>query len=214
MEVDLKQRIVDTPFVVLDVETTGLSAKGGDRIVDISMIKWQSGAIIADYGTLVNPCRRIPRDAVAIHGISDSDVVGAPTFLVIAGDVWQFIDGCAVVAHNATFDMGFINAELARAGYNQWDGVIVCTLALARKLHHNKHNKLDDVARHLGVKAVGQHTALGDTHTTLGVFEAMLTGLQARNYDTIYHLVRAQGGMKRAPRVSVRGKAVNIEIDL
>jgi DNA polymerase III epsilon subunit family exonuclease len=198
--VDLNVLIDDATFVVLDVETTGLFPQGGHRVIDISMIKWQHGDEIDTFGTLVNPCRTISAEASAVHGISYSDLVGAPLFSDIAGQVWEFLRGAVIVAHNAEFDVRFINYELAQAGYPQWDGLMVCTLRMARHLHDQSHNKLADVALRMGIKQDGEHSAVSDTVTTLLIFQAFLRRPESLAFQTLGHLVRAQGGWRNPPQ--------------
>ncbi len=169
--VDLNVLIDDATFVVLDVETTGLFPQGGHRVIDISMIKWQHGDEIDTFGTLVNPCRTISAEASAVHGISYSDLVGAPLFSDIAGQVWEFLRGAVIVAHNAEFDVRFINYELA---------------TLRRES--------------MGIKQDGEHSAVSDTVTTLLIFQAFLRRPESLAFQTLGHLVRAQGGWRNPPQ--------------
>lgn len=208
MDINLQTPIDNLPFVVLDVETTGLYPGRGDRVIDISMIRWMNGEILDTMGMLVNPGRAIPREATAVHGISASDLVGAPTFASVAGQVWQFLDGSVIVAHNAEFDVRFVNTELSIAGYEQWNGYMVCTLNMARKLHNQKHNKLADVALRMGVEIKDTHTAVGDTMITLQVFDCMVKYLKAMHFETLYHLLRAQGGYIKPPFANRKKKVL------
>ncbi len=105
-------RLLETPIAVLDFETTGLSP-GYDRPVEISIIRIEPGAkprLVFD--TLINPDRRV--GASWVHGITDSDVRYAPTFEQIVDALLFSISGCVIAAHNATFDMNFLHAELRR----------------------------------------------------------------------------------------------------
>lgn len=208
--VDLKLRIDEAAFVVLDVETTGLHPSQGHRVIDISMIKWQGGKIVNTFGTLINPGRPISAGATAVHGITAAQLVGAPIFVDIADQVWQFLEGAVVVAHNAEFDVRFVNWELARAGYEQWRGVIICTLAMARHLQREKHNKLSDVAFRMGIEPERQHSAVGDAMTTLRIFEAFLQQLIALNAETIGNILRAQGGWQDVPKAPT-GRALEAQ---
>jgi DNA polymerase-3 subunit epsilon len=208
VDIDIQIPIDKIPFVVLDVETTGLYPESGDRVIDLSMIRWKGGEIIDTFGMSINPGRPIPKEATAVHGITDSDLVGAPPFAVLSGQVWQYLEGSVIVAHNAPFDVKFINYELANCGYEQWNGIMLCTLQLARRLHNEKHNKLGDVALRMGIQADGAHTAVGDTMTTLRVFEGMIAQLRGMHFETLAHLMRAQGGYLRPPFANRRKKIV------
>ena len=99
-------------FSFLDVETTGLDPAGGDKVCEIAIVKTLNGEIVDQFVTLVNPGMAIPPRAVSIHGITDSMVRKAPFFRHIAGEVLDFLKDSVIVAHNAAFDLGFLEAEL------------------------------------------------------------------------------------------------------
>jgi len=102
-------------FIALDVETTGLDA-GLHRVVEIALVRFESGGETDAWSSLVNPGCNIPPDATAIHGISDRDVAGAPTFAELAPVVAGRMAGFRLLAYNAPFDFGFLQIEMARAG--------------------------------------------------------------------------------------------------
>lgn len=138
----------------LDVETTGLHADQGDRIIEIGIIAYpdenRRASEVQEYHQLVNPGRSIPADAVKIHGITDEQVVGQPDFAAVAADFLAFVQGAVVHAHNAPFDCGFLDAELRRAGHpplSEAVAEIVDTLQLAQRLYAGGHNSLDALAR-------------------------------------------------------------------
>ncbi len=119
--------------VIVDVETTGLFPGGHDRVVEIAAIRISpDGHVIDRLDTLVNPERDV--GATHIHGITASDVKGAPLFGLIVGDIASLMAGAALVAHNATFDMRFLAAEFDRAGYTFPDTAAICTMRLPARV--------------------------------------------------------------------------------
>lgn len=154
-------------FAVLDVETTGFDANGADRIVEIAVLRVDEyGRPMGDYSTLVNPHRNT--GAPHIHGIHNSDVVSAPTFKQVAGDVVELLRDAILVAHNASFDMRFLTAELRRAGVKVRNPAVLCTLQLARQLVPEARNKkLGTLCTHFGIRPDGAHSAYADTAATV-----------------------------------------------
>ncbi|MFH1679458.1 MAG: exonuclease domain-containing protein [Candidatus Eisenbacteria bacterium] len=102
------------PFVAFDVETTGLHAIC-DRIVEVGAVRFGFDGAGERFESLVNPGCRIPPDAAALHGISDADVAGAPSFADLSGELLRFLEGGVFVAHNAPFDASFLLSECHRA---------------------------------------------------------------------------------------------------
>src|SRR5262245_5862479 len=103
-------------FAVLDVETTGLDPALGHRVCEIGAIKIRAGKEIDRYHTLLHPGIPIPEEARRIHRISDEMVKEAPLFAAVARPLREFLAGTVLIAQNARFDLGFINAEFQRAG--------------------------------------------------------------------------------------------------
>ena len=121
-------------FIALDVETTGLDPAQGHRIVEIALIRYRGDKILESYETLIHPHRPIPGDAFAIHGISDADVIDAPSFHEVAGDIIAFIGMDPIIAHNAPFDLKFLQHELAATTYPHAvlrKNPAICTMRLA-----------------------------------------------------------------------------------
>lgn len=151
-------------FAVVDVETTGLDASH-DRIIEIGIIYLDASLErIGDYQSLVNPLR--PVDATFIHGITQDMVDSAPTFADIADDVVAGLDGHIIVAHNAAFDVGFLNAEFERVGRSEHIGLdsTVCTLDQARIYLPPMSRSLKNLSRELGFADAQQHRSLADAH--------------------------------------------------
>src|SRR5438876_9655365 len=147
MEVVRELPLHEHTYAVVDVETPGLSARMGDRICKVAVVLARGGQILDQVQTLVNPQKPISRGASAVNGISDKMVRDSPTFRQVAPALVQALDGAVLVAHNASFDMSFISAELRAAGFAPPPGPVVDTLALARRCYTFPSNRLGDVAR-------------------------------------------------------------------
>ena len=143
-------------FAVVDVETTGMRARGGDRITEIAVVVVQGGRRELVYESLVNPERSIPAMIARMTRISDDMVRSAPRFADIADDVLGALGGRVFVAHNARFDWSFVSAELDRARDVALDGPRVCTVRLARKLVREVRScGLDNLSHHFGLGQSG-----------------------------------------------------------
>jgi DNA polymerase III epsilon subunit family exonuclease len=187
--------LFEQTFAVVDVETTGLSARLGDRICEVAVVVARGGQILDQVQTLVNPQKPISRGASAVNGITDSMVRGAPAFRTVAPALVQALDGAVLVAHNASFDLSFISGELRAAGYSPPENPVVDTLALARRCYTFNSNKLGDVARSLGIKTQGLHRALADATITWHVLKRFLWDLQSQGITTLAQLIKLQGSL-------------------
>lgn len=152
-------------FCVIDVETTGFSPRLGDRVIEVAAVRVRAGGeVIDEWSTLVNPGRDL--GPTHIHGISAGDVLDAPDFSRIGGDLIERIDGAVLVAHNLRFDRGFLEAEFARAGHRIAPHPGLCTLALARRLRRGGSRKLVDCCAEFGIPIGTAHSALDDARAT------------------------------------------------
>jgi DNA polymerase-3 subunit epsilon len=154
---------------VVDVETTGTRAEGGDRITEIAVATVRDGAITDVYETLVNPERSIPPFITRLTHISWEMVRDKAPFRELCDDVLRALDGHVFVAHNAAFDWRFVSAEVARARGRELTGRRLCTVRLARRLLPQLRSRsLDWVARHYAIEIPeGQrHRAAGDAIAT------------------------------------------------
>jgi DNA polymerase III epsilon subunit family exonuclease len=125
--------MLDADFAVIDLETTGFAAEGCDRIVELAILRCRPNAGVIDrFVTLVNPGRRV--GATAVHGLRADDLTGAPRFADIAGEVCRRLQDAVIVGHNSSFDVAFLQAELARVGRPVLRGPTLCTIALAARL--------------------------------------------------------------------------------
>ncbi|GAA4129605.1 hypothetical protein GCM10022215_42360 [Nocardioides fonticola] len=150
-------------YTCIDVETTGLFPSQHDRVVEIGVVFLDAdGRIEGEWSTLVNPGRDVgPTD---IHGITAREVLQAPSFTDLVPLVLQSVAGRTVVAHNASFDVRFLRAELARAGY-RWGGADIpslCTLELAGRYVRSSSRRLIDCCRAARIDHGGEHEALAD----------------------------------------------------
>lgn len=161
------------PLVVFDLETTGLSAKD-DWIVEIGAQKIVQGKVVGTFDTLIDPKCEIPLAAQKVSGITNEMLVGKPEISTVLPKFFQFIQGCILVAHNATFDIGFIKHHASLLGFDfTWP--VFCTLKLARELLPNLERKnLDTLAEHYGLTFEARHRSIGDVKVTASVLEELL----------------------------------------
>ncbi|MDQ6950417.1 MAG: DNA polymerase III subunit epsilon [Mariprofundales bacterium] len=169
-------------YVILDTETTGLSAQQGDKMVEIGAIEMVDRQVKPNhFHHYINPQRDIPEQVVRIHGIDNAKVADAPTFNDIADDFLAFIEGATLVIHNASFDLSFIMHGLAELGKPSIGEVqVVDTLEMARKRFPGRKNSLDalcdrfEIAR--GHRSL--HGALLDSELLAEVYLALTGGRQ------------------------------------
>ena len=180
----MSQTIAATTFVVVDVETTGLSPRDGG-ITEIAMIKVRNGLLWDEYATLVNPLMPIPYEVAALTGIDDEMVVDAPAADEVAPAIAEFLGDGVFTAHNAPFDLGFVNSTLARGKIERIQNPVICTCKLARRLLPNLYSKsLGPVAKQLGIRNSQRHRAAGDAYATAQVLIHFLHRLE-EEFDVI-----------------------------
>lgn len=182
-----------TGFVVVDVETTGLSYPKGDRIVEIGMVLLDTnGAIQGTWETLINPERAM--QATEIHGIRGVDVIGAPTFPEVADFIAQELSGRTFVAHNASFDARFIAESLQSCGRLTAGRIpYLDTMRLAKQQLHLGRARLVDCCAAAGITNHQAHSALGDAVATSELLTYLLhTTKAARDYTVRQALLAAQ----------------------
>ncbi|MGA7161029.1 MAG: exonuclease domain-containing protein [Bacteroidota bacterium] len=174
----MSQSIAGTTFVVVDVETTGLSPRDGG-ITEIAMIKVRNGLLWDEYTTLVNPMMPIPDEVTALTGIDDEMVGDAPTAEVVAPTISEFLGTGVFTAHNAPFDLSFVNSTLAKGNIERIQNPVLCTCKLARRLLPNLYSKsLGPVAKQLGIRNSHRHRAAGDAYATAQVLIRFLNKLE------------------------------------
>ena len=175
--------------IVLDVETTGLEASAGHRIIEIGCVELLNRRPTGQkFHRFLNPEREIDAGALAVHGIELSRLAQSPKFAEIAAELLAFISGAELIIHNAPFDVGFLDAELARLGESRCIAQVckvLDTLALARSLHPGQRNSLDALCKRYSVDNTRRelHGALLDAGILVDVYLAMTGGQSALALD-------------------------------
>ena len=161
----------DLVYTVFDTETTGLNPSGGDEIIQIGAARVVNGRLLRQesFEQLVDPGRDIPKAGIAIHGITPDMVVGQPRIDEVFPAFHQFAQDTVLVAHNAAFDMKFLQAPARRTGLRLQQPVLD-TLLLSAVVHpHQESHRLEAIAERFGITVLGRHTALGDALVTAEV---------------------------------------------
>ncbi len=165
------------PLTIFDVETTGLDPLRGHRIVEIAAVRMENDRILDEhFVTFVNPEREIPWDARQVNKISDEDVKSAPTIDLVLPQFLEFAKGSMLVAHNASFDMGFLEAEKQYC----WGFVdlpeCLCTVTLARSLYPTDfRHSLDALIKKFNLEMPEErHRALADVILTAQALQKMV----------------------------------------
>ena len=181
--------------IVLDTETTGLSIADDHRIIEIGCVELINRRMTGEtFHHYINPERDIDSGAIKVHGITNDQLLDKPKFIDVADDFLQFIEGAELIIHNAEFDVGFldhelakINAEKRRASNNK----ILDTLKLARELRPGQKNTLDALCQRYGINNANRtlHGALLDAELLAEVYLAM-TGGQVSLSLTVPELVK------------------------
>ena len=170
--------------IVLDTETTGLDPFQGHRLVELGCIELVNGIPSGQsFHRYLNPERDMPAEAQAIHGLSAEFLKDKPYFSEVADEFLAFIDDAPLVAHNAMFDLGFLNAELERAGKPLVIRErLVDTLLLARRKHPGGPNRLDDLCARYGIdnSRRTKHGALLDAEILAEVYVELIGARQAQ----------------------------------
>jgi len=195
--------------IVLDTETTGLELSEGHRIIEIGCVELlhrrPSGRTWHHY---VRPEREVEAGALAVHGITNEFLASQPRFAEIAAEFLEFIAGAELVVHNAPFDIGFLDAELAKAETGRTIAdhcTVLDTLLLARRMHPGQRNSLDALCKRYGVDNTRRdlHGALLDARILADVYLAMSGGQAALRLDSE---PAAAGPGREASRLTARGK--------
>lgn len=182
-----------TTYVVLDTETTGLNARE-DTLIEVAAAKVCGGEIIDTFSQLIDPARPISAKISQLTGITQDMVQGQPLLEAVLSDFREFVDDAILVAHNAEFDVGFLNQSAERIGMEAWTEPVVDTLSLARALYPGEKNyRLKTLTQKFGVQLVNHHRALADAEATAKVFVKMLETCHERKLDKLELLNQLQG---------------------
>jgi len=167
-----------TPIAVLDIETTGVYSGGHDRVVEVAVLRFrpETGDIEDEFVTLVNPKRDIGR--TDIHGITSADLLQAPEFSEVAGDIGHRLNGAILAGHNVRFDLGFLRSEYARLGVEFPPFPNLCTLHLAYRMERVPSRNLHACCTAEGIEHRDPHTAAGDARACLDLLGRYLRRAQ------------------------------------
>ena len=175
--------------IVLDTETTGLSAEGGDRIIELGCVELYARKLTGNnLHFYFNPERDSHEDALKVHGISNEFLRDKPKFAELADDILKYLSGAEIIIHNAAFDVGFLNKELERVGkkpFKAYVGGVIDTLVMAKEMFPGKRNSLDALCDRLEVDNSGRtlHGALLDAELLADVYINMTRGQEALLID-------------------------------
>lgn len=187
------QTVDDTIYSVLDIETTGIS-KLTEKITEFGVIKIKNGEIIDQFECLVNPEKEIPEKVVEITNISNDMVKDAETIDKVLPRVLEFVKDTVIVAHNATFDIGFIKYNAEQLGL-EFNPTYIDSLPLAKELFpHFKKFKLGIIAENLDIKVDVAHRALADVETLVKVFNVMCKMLKEKGVTHLSKIDEALAG--------------------
>jgi len=175
--------------IFLDTETTGLSAEGGDRVIELGCVELVNRKLTGNnLHFYFNPGRDSHEDALKVHGISNEFLRDKPKFAAVVQEILNYVEGAEIIIHNAAFDVGFLNKELELAGQKPFttyvDGV-VDTLVMAKQMYPGKRNSLDALCERLGVDNSGRtlHGALLDAELLADVYINLTRGQEALLID-------------------------------
>jgi DNA polymerase III subunit epsilon len=182
-----ERRLDQLSYTVFDTETTGLEPSGGDEIIQIGAMRIVAGKLRREdsFEQLVNPERSIPAAGIAIHGIEPETVANAPTIDTVLPAFHAYAQDTVLVAHNAAFDMRFLELKRERCGFAFEQPVLDTLLLAAVAQPAQDSHSLEAIAARLGVPLLGRHTALGDAMVTAEVFMKLIPLLAERGIHTL-----------------------------
>jgi len=173
----------------LDTETTGLSAEGGDRVIELGCVELVNRKLTGNnLHFYFNPGRDSHEDALKVHGISNEFLRDKPKFKDVVQEILDYVQGAEIIIHNAAFDVGFLNKELELSGqkpFTTYVEGVVDTLVMAKQMYPGKRNSLDALCDRLGVDNSGRtlHGALLDAELLADVYINLTRGQEALLID-------------------------------
>jgi DNA polymerase-3 subunit epsilon len=185
--------LTDLAYTVFDMETTGLNPAEGDEIISIGAFRMVNCRLLREecFEQLVDPRRSIPWTSVKIHGIHPEMLIGRPFIDQVLPQFHQFVEDTILVAHNAAFDMRFLQLKEAQTAV-KFVNPVLDTLLLSAVVHpsHENHD-LEAISQRLGVRILGRHTAIGDASATGAIFLKMLPLLAQKGIYTLKQALEA-----------------------
>ncbi|HEX6268229.1 MAG TPA: exonuclease domain-containing protein [Burkholderiales bacterium] len=186
-------KLASLSYTVFDTETTGLEPSAGDEIISIGAVRLVNGRLLRNevFEQLVNPCRPLNPASARVHGIEAQALVGQPTIAEVLPAFHRFCEDTVLVAHNAAFDMRFLEIKRAATGVH-FAQPVLDTLLLSALAHPGLHDqRLEAIAERLGVDLIGRHTALGDALLAGEIFLKLLPLLAERGIVTLGQALEA-----------------------
>lgn len=172
-------------FIAFDTETTGLDPALG-KIVEIGAVKFDRRGIVARYNVLINPEMPMPEEAGKVNGITDEMLKDKPLIAAVFPDFFDFIGTGVLVAHNAPFDINYVNAELKRAGKSPLSNKAVDTRIFAKEVFPGLSSyALQDLAVQFGITALEAHRAEDDARVCMELFEKILSRFLKNNPELV-----------------------------
>lgn len=180
------RKLHETEFVVFDTETTGTKPPFA-RMTEIGAYRIKNGEIVDEFQTLLNPEKVIPPFIISLTGITNEMVKRAPLFSEVAPQLLEFLGDSILVAHNAPFDITFLNHEIGRVYEDRkLINAHLCTVRLSRKLLPDlKNHRLHTVAEHFSIPIYNRHRAAGDALATAQIFVRFLKSLRERGISDL-----------------------------
>jgi DNA polymerase-3 subunit epsilon len=173
--------------ICFDTETTGLYPQEGDRLIEIGCVELIDGRKTNNYfHQLINPEREVPEEAVRIHGITTDKLLDKPKFCEIANNLLDFLQDSILVAHNASFDIKFLNFELESAGYKKISNEVIDSLLLAKTKYPGQKNSLNNLCVRYNIDNSRRvfHGALLDAELLAEVYTELNGGAQKSFLDS------------------------------
>ncbi len=172
---------MDQRIVVIDFETTGLSARTGDRAIEVAAVEIIDGQVGRHFASLMNPGVHVPSFITGLTGITNAMVRSAPDSMAVMRGLAQFVEDAPLVAHNAAFDAGFYGHEMRMQGIDR-ENPFLCSLRVARRIYPRAPNhKLSTLADYVDIPMQGTyHRALADADLTARIFVTMCGDIRAR----------------------------------
>ena len=192
-ESGLDRKLTDLVYSIFDTETTGLEPSNGDEIIQIGAVRAVNNRMLRQevFDQIIDPGIPLKPAGIPIHGITEDMVRGQPTLDVVLPSFHEFCAETVLVAHNAAFDMRFLQIKESSLGL-RFNQPVLDTLLLSAVIHPNQEaHSLESIAQRMGVNVVGRHTALGDAFVTGEIFLKMIPLLAEQNIHTLRQALEA-----------------------